>query len=721
MPAIDDSVRSSQAMPQRRGRALVWLILALLWLTITAGVLTVGAQAEIMRGHLETRSLMLLIASLIVQIAPPVAIVVLALAALRRSGPDATVLITALEARQARAHAAGEALQADVNAIDRVLAGIGDRLNALQADVSGDSHKLVATAERLQAATVAMTEAGRASGVSAARLQALIEGGQHQAEAVTALLDHSGKETGQQLEAVETMLAAVWSRNTDAAAQADHAARAMQVMLTELDSAAVRATTAVGDHLATLHGRADAAFDRTDAALAAVRDGIGAQTTTLLAGVDEARAMLDQIGGDTARVIGKRLDRLNEAAELLSQQLTEQDARSRALVDTVERSFTILDTRLDHAAKNSYGALDGIAERMATVGDQVQAMNTPLRQTHGVTLDIEAAIARLQASAAATTETLTQILPVHQANVGQLGDALTQLHHATAQLSEPVERGRSAINTAAEELAAHRTHLDSGTGLLLTQFEKAHAMLASIEAQAEGSALAASGQLIEVLGRVREIAAATAGQMRETLAGVVGEAETALAHAGGTTAETAFGEPIRTQLAAVETASQRAAEAGQAAAERIAQRLLGLTGIVAAVEARIDEVQTHYDMQARDDLRARSARLIESLNAASIDIARLLMLDVGDASWNAYLKGDRSIFSRRVVRLADAATSRAIKRHYNHDEPFRALAVQFTDEFQRLLKYVDADKDGRALAITLLSSDIGKLYVVLEQAIGSVQ
>jgi len=132
-------------------------------------------------------------------------------------------------------------------------------------------------------------------------------------------------------------------------------------------------------------------------------------------------------------------------------------------------------------------------------------------------------------------------------------------------------------------------------------------------------------------------------------------------------------------------------------------------------------VQTHLDVQARDDLRLRSTRLLESLNAASIDVARLLTLDVGDASWNAYLKGDRSIFTRRIVRLADAATGRAIKRHYDHDAPFRSLAVQYIDEFQRLLKYVDADKDSRALAVTLLSSDVGKLYVVLEQAIGATK
>ncbi len=720
MPAIDDLAEIQHSSPKRHRSAVAALLLGLLWLVIAAAAVAIGSDVHgwANQPNPDTGHVLKLIAMLSLHIAPPIAVVTLALAAVRRTRPEETQSLLMLEARQARAHAAGEALHANVDAVDRTLAGISNRLAALQAAVANDAHGLIATAERLQGATAMINEAALTADGAAARLQTATERSHHQAEAITVLLDHNGIETGRQLETVETMLAAVWSRNADAAAQADHASTTMQALLSGLEATAARAAATFAEHAAALHGEADAAFNRTAAALAATRDGVAAQTAALAAGVDHARTALDDFGGEAARVIGKRLDRLNEAAELLGQRLTEQDVRSRTLVDTVERSFAVLDTRLNHAANNSYGALDGIAGRMAVVGNQVQTLNAPLRQTHDLSVETEAAIARLHASAGAATDTLAQTLPTQRAAVTQLGEALQGLHDAALQLSGPVEHGRSVIAAAAGDLVTRRNHLEAGAATLVERCEAARAVLASIEAQAEGSALAAASQLIEVLGRVREIAAASAGQMRETLTGVVGEAQAALAHAGTTTAATAFGEPIRGQLAAVEAASQRAGEAAQAAAERVAQRLLGLTGTVAAVEARLDEVQTRHDLRTRDDLQTRSTRLLDALNAASIDIARLLQLDVGDASWKAYLKGDRSIFTRRVVRLADKATSRAIKRHYNHDAPFRELAVQFIDDFQRLLKYVDADRDGHALAVTLLSSDIGKLYVVLEQAIG---
>ena len=98
MPAIDDSDSSSPSWSPRRRQALAIFVIALLWLTIAAGVLVVGVEGNAMRNQLDTRSLLLLIASLVVQIAPPVAILGLTLAAVRRviSAPAETCWIAKL-------------------------------------------------------------------------------------------------------------------------------------------------------------------------------------------------------------------------------------------------------------------------------------------------------------------------------------------------------------------------------------------------------------------------------------------------------------------------------------------------------------------------------------------------------------------------------------------------------------------------------------------------
>jgi len=703
--------------PPRRWQAAAVLLMALAWLALAAAVLLIGAQADLVKGNMSARDIALLAGSIIVQLAAPLAVVVLAAIALRRTGRDEATLIAALEARQLRASSASDELRVGLDAIDRALTGVTDRLLTLQQNVAGDSHGLSATARDLDTATAAMAVASRDASAQAVALQALVTSATAHAAELGSLLEATGRETTQQLGAVETMLAAAWNRNADASAQVHAASATMTELLAGIEASAARTTAALSERTSGLNGSVDSAFERISGALDATRDGVHAQTNALLASVDQARVALDHIGGESARAISKRLDRLNEAADLLGQRLSEQDARSRMLVETVERSFAVLDNKLGAAAQASHGTLDGIAAQMASVSDQLQGLNRPLGETHATMLTIEDTAGRLREVSGQVIDAMGRTLPTHVEGIAALSAGIAELHGEAARLQEPVAQGQATIDAAVASFTEQRASMEATAAKLNEQLGVAHSLVSAVQAQAEGSALQASAQLIEVLGRVREIAGTTAGEMRAALSAVITEAEAALEHAGTTHAEATFGTPIRGQLAAIEEASNRAADAAQGAADRVAQRLVGLTKTVAAVEARIDEVQTHFEVQARDDLMGRSTRLLDSLNAGSIDIAKLLAIDVGDQSWSAYLAGDRSVFTRRVVKLADAATARAVKRHYTHDQAFRELAIQYIDEFERLVKHVDADKDGRALAITLLSSDVGKLYVVLAQAI----
>mgnify|MGYP003386777860 CR=1 FL=1 len=139
---------------------------------------------------------------------------------------------------------------------------------------------------------------------------------------------------------------------------------------------------------------------------------------------------------------------------------------------------------------------------------------------------------------------------------------------------------------------------------------------------------------------------------------------------------------------------------------------------MAGVENRIDEADTRFDIRARDTLASRASRLVDSLQAAAVDIVGLLRFEVEDTAWDNYLKGDRSIFARRIAQQLTDGGSRAIERHYQHDAEFRTEAVHYIEAFEALVAHVLPDREGRTLAGTLLSSDIGRLYVALGQSMG---
>ncbi|MFZ4111343.1 MAG: hypothetical protein ACOYKQ_12830, partial [Polymorphobacter sp.] len=107
-----------------------------------------------------------------------------------------------------------------------------------------------------------------------------------------------------------------------------------------------------------------------------------------------------------------------------------------------------------------------------------------------------------------------------------------------------------------------------------------------------------------------------------------------------------------------------------------------------------------------------------SMQASAIDIAGLLAFQLEDTAWDSYLKGDRSIFVRRIVATLEADGMRAIGRHFAHDPEFRTEATHYIADFEALIGHCLPDREGQSLATTLLSSDIGRLYTALGQAVG---
>ena len=81
------------------------------------------------------------------------------------------------------------------------------------------------------------------------------------------------------------------------------------------------------------------------------------------------------------------------------------------------------------------------------------------------------------------------------------------------------------------------------------------------------------------------------------------------------------------------------------------------------------------------------------------------------------LRGDRGIFTRRAVSLLEANEARSIAAIYEDDREFREHVSRYIHDFEAILRQILSTRDGHALGVTLLSSDMGKLYAALAQAI----
>ena len=70
-----------------------------------------------------------------------------------------------------------------------------------------------------------------------------------------------------------------------------------------------------------------------------------------------------------------------------------------------------------------------------------------------------------------------------------------------------------------------------------------------------------------------------------------------------------------------------------------------------------------------------------------------------------------------AVRLLDAGEARQIASLYDSDVAFREQVNRYIHDFEGMLRTMLSTRDGHAIGVTLLSSDMGKLYVALAQGI----
>ena len=145
--------------------------------------------------------------------------------------------------------------------------------------------------------------------------------------------------------------------------------------------------------------------------------------------------------------------------------------------------------------------------------------------------------------------------------------------------------------------------------------------------------------------------------------------------------------------------------------------MLSIGQSAVALEAHIEQSRAAERKDDGEDFARRVSLLMDSMHSASIDVQKILSDEVDEKAWGAYLKGNRGVFTRRAVRLIGGTESRAIAAHYESDPEFQLSVNRYVHDFEAMLRRVLAERDGGMIAVTLMSSDMGKLYVALAQGI----
>lgn len=123
-------------------------------------------------------------------------------------------------------------------------------------------------------------------------------------------------------------------------------------------------------------------------------------------------------------------------------------------------------------------------------------------------------------------------------------------------------------------------------------------------------------------------------------------------------------------------------------------------------------------IESESEFQRSSLQIIETLQALAVDLDRALEQSPSPELWQRYQAGERNVFARRLYNMAGRQLYDRIGTKYRAESEFREHVDRFIDLFERLLAQASARDRDNILVETYLTSDTGKVYLMLAQTSG---
>ncbi|MEP7130398.1 MAG: hypothetical protein ABI770_04640 [Sphingomicrobium sp.] len=504
------------------------------------------------------------------------------------------------------------------------------------------------------------------------------------------------------------------------------ASASLSAKLAQIETAGASATARVGEAEAAFSTSLDLLLNRTSVTLEQIRSGIDAQAAAVAALVEQASAGIGTAGAEAAESLAANLGHATSSLEGLSSRVAEQDRASQHMLAEIERGLAVIDQRFTELAAHGDeranhflesltraraeldtlatqagtqdSALGTLAERSTTLRESIERLTAEIRDGVGTAIgEAQGGADRLVTSA------------------GAIRPEIGWIREAALEASDRIAQTEGQIAAQQDRFTALLASVDDGVGDAQSKLSELASTLVQVEREAKSLSGETGPALIAALAQVKEAAAHAAERARKAIEAVIPESAGKLSAETRNALERVIRESIEERLRDVDAVAARAVESARAASDRLTQQMLTLGQSAAALEQHVEETTKDQREKDSEAFARRVSLLIDSMHSAAIDVGKILSDEVDDKAWDSYIKGNRGVFTRRAVRLLGGSETRAIKAHYDADLEFQRSVNRYVADFESMLRRVLAERDGGMIAVTLMSSDMGKLYAALAQ------
>lgn len=140
--------------------------------------------------------------------------------------------------------------------------------------------------------------------------------------------------------------------------------------------------------------------------------------------------------------------------------------------------------------------------------------------------------------------------------------------------------------------------------------------------------------------------------------------------------------------------------------------------MVARASAPMEAIKTtpikSFAHVSPQDFLSQSEKMMEKLHELSMDLTRAAGAEIPDVVWKKYHSGDKTIFSKWLAKMLNAAEKKQVREMMKNDAVFRSQATQFVRGFDKILTAAQQADDSDNVSATLIKTEPGQIYIILK-------
>lgn len=396
------------------------------------------------------------------------------------------------------------------------------------------------------------------------------------------------------------------------------------------------------------------------------------------------------------RLLDSHLDKLSEFSKQSKKQLTSQMNTLTNTANVVAGQVRLAESSIDKQTRRLTDAVETLMSTATSTENSVRGISTELAT---LTNRFDGEIKEFATGVVSELKTVSGVANATLENTKTAAGAFSESVRAMAT---GVRETLIEMNTAHTQLSGQSENLIKMSSETTAQLQPLSALIekyySALPDLSRGS-VEASQTLEQIVGSLNE----KLNQMKTTVA----ESTTAISDSA-----------IKLEDLAGTSRQQMIDLMSDYAKAVNTMQTLNKQMMVARASAPMDAIKSapmeSFGHISSSDFLAQGDKMFEKLHELAMDLTRAAGAEIPDVVWKKYHSGDKTIFSKWLAKMLNAADKKRVKEMLKGDAVFRSQATQFVRSFDKILARAQQTDNADKVSATLIKTDSGQIYIALK-------